>query len=154
MRTMVRAIGFAVVSAVTLCAVPFSSALAQSKPAERQIILERMIFDGKPSFYTNIGARVSKLKRGGDGFLAVRTGPGAQFPERDRLVQDRYVYALPAVSGWRPVIFGETGEELDVLEKRCGLNNPPPDDAPIKRVYTGPCRYGWVDQRWLTLLAD
>lgn len=154
MKTLLRRtrlVASAVLGAIGL--LQAAPALAQGKPAERPIILERLIFDGKPTYYAFIGAQI-KLKRGGDGFLAVRTGPGAKFPERDRLSRDRYVYALPAVAGWRPVIYGEPNEEFDVLEKRCGTDNPPPDNAPIKRVYTGPCRSGWVDQRWLTLLAD
>ena len=87
----------------------------------------------------NCGAgTVMGLKAGGDGFLAVRTGPGASYRKIGELR-----------NGDRVTIFGAQGDWLTVLVPGGKVS---PDDA-CQRV--GPKRQlsgsglGWVHKRWV-----
>lgn len=78
--------------------------------------------------------RVFNLNPNGDNFLAVRSGPGSQYPLIDR-VHTGYILSLcERLADWEGVVYHPTGEWVD-----CGVNSPLP-----LQDYSGPCRSGWV----------
>ena len=130
-------------------------AFAQA-PTTQPVVLKRMIFDGKPSYLEGAFARIVGLKKGGDGFVSVRAAPSVKAAERDRLTGDRSVWSMPVAKGasFVAVIYADADLDGDVVEKICNLPNPPPDSFPVKQVYTGPCKHGWVHKRFVEVLAD
>lgn len=87
--------------------------------------------------------RVHGLKSGGDGFLAVRAGPGAAYAMTDKLGEDREVMMCGRRGEWIAVVYG------DARLGRCGVS------APIagRQAYRGPCKSGWVHGQWIELMA-
>lgn len=87
--------------------------------------------------------RVHGLKVGGDGFLAVRDGPGAAFAMTDKLGENREVLMCDQRGEWIAVVYSDSSLG------RCGVT------APIARrqPYRGPCRSGWVHGKWIELMA-
>jgi len=77
--------------------------------------------------------------QGGDGFLAVRAGPGSGYAMLDK------VY-----NGYRLSICDESGQWLGVVyshnNQDCGVSSPWPRAA----AYTGPCASGWVFRKYVT----
>ena len=88
--------------------------------------------------------RVHGLKTGGDGFLAVRDGPGAAYAMTDKLGEDRWVMMCDQRGEWIAVVYGE-----DSRLGRCGVGSPIAKLQP----YRGPCKSGWVHGRWIELMA-
>ncbi|WP_306027278.1 SH3 domain-containing protein [Stappia sp. MMSF_3263] len=92
--------------------------------------------DDLPTCATSV---VSGLKAGGDGFLAVRSGPGSQYREIGRLKNGDKVFTFDKSGKWFGVVFG--GSE-------------PGCTSPVKKrllPYRG--RKGWVHGNWLADLA-
>lgn len=92
-------------------------------------------------------ARVSGLKPGGDGFLAVRGGPGAQYALRDRLREgDTFFVCGDAAGGkWFSIVYPRAGQDAS----DCGVSSSLP--RPV--AYRGPCAWGWVHADWVEILA-
>jgi len=92
-------------------------------------------------------AAVSGLKPGGDGFLAVRGGPGTGHAMRDRLREGDafFVCGASADGKWFPIVYPRKGQDAS----DCGVSSP------IARatVYRGPCAWGWVRSDWVQILA-
>lgn len=85
--------------------------------------------------------QVANLRPGG--FVAVRTGPGARFAERDRLFASRTVWLCEERGGWQGIVYA-ANPQMD-----CGVAT-----AQARRsVYRGPCRSGWVFGRYVELTA-
>lgn len=87
--------------------------------------------------------RVHGLKADGDGFLAVRAGPGSAYAMTDRLAENREVMMCGQRGEWVAVVYG------DLRLGSCGVG------APIARrqPYRGPCKSGWVHGKWIELMA-
>ncbi|MFZ5639039.1 MAG: integron [Pseudomonadota bacterium] len=92
-------------------------------------------------------AAVSGLKPGGDGFLAVRSGPGARYAMRDRLREgDTFFVCGESEDGkWFAIVYSRKGQ--DSID--CGVGSPVPEET----VYRGPCAWGWVHVDWVEILA-
>ena len=92
-------------------------------------------------------AVVSGLKPGGDGFLAVRSGPGTAYRLRDRLAEGQgfYVCDQSRDSTWVGIVYPRSGQE----QSECGVHG----SIVAARSYTGPCRFGWVHRRWVNVIA-
>ena len=86
---------------------------------------------------------VSGLDPAGDAFLSVRAGPGRRYAERDRLGEGRRIWLCDERGPWIGVVYGPS----DATD--CQVSSPVPD----QRAYGGPCRSGWVHQRFVALLA-
>ncbi|MBP6750955.1 MAG: hypothetical protein KA144_15075, partial [Xanthomonadaceae bacterium] len=91
-------------------------------------------------------AEVKGLNPQGDGFLAVRSGPGADYAMRDRLREGAtfYVCGESADGRWMSVVYPRKGQ----TQEQCEVSSPKPGGA-----YRGPCAYGWVNARWVNILA-
>ena len=69
----------------------------------------------------------------GDGFLAVRAGPGSTFAKVDEVYADQLLNVCDDRGKWLGVVYSHESED-------CGVSTPWPRPA----TYTGPCRSGWV----------
>jgi hypothetical protein len=86
---------------------------------------------------------VAGLSPQGDGFLSVRSGPGGKCAEMDRVYNGNQVH-ICAINGiWTAVVYGGGGG------RDCGVGSP----WPKRKAYTGPCKYGWVSSRYISVTA-
>ncbi len=69
----------------------------------------------------------------GDGFLAVRAGPGSNYAKLDEVYADQLLNVCDDRGKWLGVVYSHETED-------CGVSTPWPRPA----AYTGPCRSGWV----------
>lgn len=84
-------------------------------------------------------AEIAGLKAGGDGFLAVRSGPGTDFSEIDRLHNGDKVWAFETRGDWYGVLYGVTSVD-------CG---PVEADRPLS--HKG--KAGWIYRNWVSGVA-
>lgn len=91
---------------------------------------------------------VDGLKADGDGFLAVRNGPGVAYATIDKLHNGQHVVRCEVGLGddegdaegkWIPIVYSPAPG------KDCGLSSPIPD----REIYRGPCKSGWVHSSWI-----
>jgi hypothetical protein len=75
----------------------------------------------------------------GDNFLAVRTGPGSKFTKIDELHERNQVWLCDERGRWIGIVYG----------KNCGVSSP----IAIRRRYHGPCKSGWVFDKYVKLIA-
>lgn len=87
-------------------------------------------------------AHVRGLKAGGDGFLAVRAGPGAGYALLDRLGNGRHLRLCHSQGRWVSVLYAPPDAPADC-----------PADSPDIRRYRGPCKAGWVHWDWVYIIA-
>lgn len=92
-------------------------------------------------------AEVSGLNPKGDGFLAVRGGPGSDYRMRDRLREGDtfFVCDVSRDGEWMAIVYPRNGQAADV----CGVSRAVPE----AREYRGPCASGWVNAGWVRVLA-
>ena len=90
-------------------------------------------------------SQVANLDPQGDNFLSVRDAPSTQTKERDRLDAGQMVSVCASENGWSGVVYSKDGD----AETDCGVGTP----VATERNYTGPCRSGWVDSRFLEMQA-
>jgi hypothetical protein len=103
--------------------------------------------DGGEQDYDACGSSgtVEGLNPHGDGFLAVKAGPGVNFERIDKLYNGMQVYICGEQGDWFAIVYSQTGS----WSERCNVSTPWPRAMP----YTGPCRSGWVHRRWVGSLA-
>lgn len=85
---------------------------------------------------------IEGLDPAGDGFLAVRSGPGANYAELDRLYNGERVYLCNEKGKWLGIVYSKQRQECNVST---GWISTQP--------YTGPCKSGWVHRNWVRLHA-
>lgn len=126
--------------AAVLCGALLPAALAAAAPP-RAVPVQV----GGEEFLDACGSlgRVHGLKADGDGFLAVREGPGAQYAMTDKLSENRAVFMCGERGEWVAVVYG------DKRLGGCGVTSP----IARRQPYRGPCKSGWVHGRWIELMA-
>ena len=106
----------------------------------------------RPVFYGKDGpdldacggvGKVSGLKSGGDNFLSVRALPSIKGDEMDQIKNDQQVFFCEEDGPWIGIVYDKTGS------KDCGTGSPIPEAT----TYIGPCDSGWVDGRYVPLIA-
>jgi hypothetical protein len=95
---------------------------------------------------------VRGISRYGDGFVAVRSGPGVHYKMIDKLKQNGMIVGGCDSRGrWQGIIYGgencRKGYEKYMEDKRTS-------NRYSKVPYTGPCKSGWVFGRYLKLYAE
>jgi hypothetical protein len=90
--------------------------------------------------------QVIGLNPRGDNFLAVRAEPRAGAAEKDRLGPGREIWICDEAGEWLGVVYG--GDPAQGPGD-CGVGTP----AASVRPYSGPCRWGWVHSRYVTVIA-
>jgi hypothetical protein len=123
----------AVVSAASPAAIPAPIAVVTGGEAE---------LDACPTW-----AQVTGLDQDGDGFLAVRAGPGVGHVELDRLAEGRGLFVCVGTEDgvWLGVVYPRPGQDM----ADCGVSSPRAVAAP----YRGDCASGWVAARWVKPVA-
>lgn len=89
--------------------------------------------------------QITGLKPGGDGFLAVRSGPGTKYAMTDKLTEGRFVFLCDwkEDGGWHGIVYTDD-DNID-----CGVSSP----VESARSYNGKCKSGWVNRRWVRVVA-
>ena len=82
------------------------------------------------------------LNAAGDNFLAVRSGPGSKFAMIDKINTGDPVYICDQHGRWTGIVY--TSGDQD-----CGVSSP----VARRQPYSGPCKSGWVHQKYIRLLA-
>lgn len=92
--------------------------------------------------------QVAGLKANGDGFLAVRTGPGSNYRKIDELHNGDYVLVYDGSHfPWVGVIYGRGEEVLNSDKEGCGFVGEG------KRPLPYPGKKGWIHSNWLETVA-
>ena len=86
--------------------------------------------------------RVARLKADGDGFLAVRSGPGSKYGVKDKIHNGQGVIICEQRGKWYSIIY--TKKDTD-----CGVSSP----VASRRAYSGRCWSGWAHKNWIDYLA-
>ncbi len=86
---------------------------------------------------------VTGLNPNGDGFLAVRSGPGTRFVMLDKIHNGHPIFFCDERGNWIGIVYS-WDEGVD-----CGVGSP----VSRRQTYNGPCRSGWVHRRYVQLLA-
>ncbi len=81
---------------------------------------------------------VRGLNPKGEGFLAVRTGPGADYAMADKVYSGALLSLCDQRGSWLGVVYSH--ETTD-----CGVSTP----WPRAGAYAGPCRSGWVFKKYI-----
>jgi uncharacterized protein YgiM (DUF1202 family) len=91
---------------------------------------------------------VTGLDPRGDGFLAVKSGPGLNYDRIDKLYNKSRVYVVGRRGDWYAVVY------LDEKTVDCNLPDSGTSFTTFRDMpYTGPCRSGWVHRRWVHVIA-
>jgi hypothetical protein len=85
---------------------------------------------------------VTGLDPRGDGFLAVKSGPGLSYRRIDKLFNGEKIYVCGRRGDWMPIVYSRRSSN-------CNVTSPWVKTLP----YTGPCLAGWVHRRWVEVWA-
>lgn len=163
MRTISAAPKIPALTALALMA-SMTTILAGTAPsraedvAAQPVRIAPPVEDGKALFSGGSIARIVGLRKGGDGFVSVRAAPSTKATELDRLTASRLVIALSPPTDWSRatfigVVYPVVADGGVSLFEACDFPETPPG-PPFDRIYTGPCRSGWVHRRFVEVLAD
>jgi len=82
------------------------------------------------------------IDKNGDGFVAVRSGPGTRYKIIDKIYSNgTRVHMCSSTGKWEGVVYGK-GD--------CGTGSP----LPAPQAYKGRCKSGWIFHRYVHLIAD
>ena len=115
---------------------------AKLEPGEQLVIVGRDLenLDACPSV-----GRVRGLGTGRDAFLAVRTAPSAKARVKDKLKAGQILTLCDDSGEWMGVVYSlKSDGEID-----CGVATP----SAYFGAYRGPCRFGWVNSRFVEVIA-
>jgi len=84
--------------------------------------------------------KVAGLKAGGDGFLAVRSGPGSNYRKLEEIHNEDLVWLFDQRGEWIGIVYG-IGHDMS-----CGAIDK---DRPVPH----PGKKGWVHENWIEFLA-
>ena len=85
---------------------------------------------------------VSGLRAEPGNFLAVRQGPGTEYPSLATLPLGAHLWLCDTRQGWYGVVFGTPGQD-------CGVASP----RSQRVAYDGPCSSGWVAKQYISISA-
>lgn len=81
---------------------------------------------------------IGGLHSDGDGFVAVRAGPGKHYKMVDQLINGDRVYICRSRENWLGVVYSKAG-------RNCQISSP----VSKTQKYTGPCAWGWIYRKWV-----
>lgn len=119
---------------------PIPTTRFAADPRPVQVGLDGPNFDACGSY-----GEIRGLNPDGDNFLSVRAAPTTQADELDRLTTGTGVSLCETSGNWIGIVYDQAG----VAGVDCETGSPVPD----VRDYDGPCRSGWVSQRFVELIA-
>ena len=77
-----------------------------------------------------------------DAVLPVRAGPGHDYPVIDEIKGGQGVSMCDRKESWEGIVYSKT-------DQPCGVGTPWPEP----RAYSGPCKSGWVEHKYVDLVA-
>ncbi|ODA66201.1 Bacterial SH3 domain protein [Methyloligella halotolerans] len=77
-----------------------------------------------------------------DAVLPVRSGPGPDYPVIDEIKEGQGVSMCDRKKGWEGIVYSKK-------DQACGVGTPWPEP----RAYSGPCKSGWVERKYVDLVA-
>ena len=89
--------------------------------------------------------RVSGLDPEGDYALKVHDAPDQAARETDKLKTASLVWLCEADGAWQGIVYAAPGGDLG----DCRVSNP----VMLPEPYSGTCRHGWVEARYIQLVA-
>jgi hypothetical protein len=129
---------------VTRCVSLAVIVMAIANPALAQSRGVPVMVGEEPSLDACLGwGQVVGLDPNGDGFLSARTGPGGKYQERDRLHNGAGVHMCDQRGKWVGIVYSHDRDQ------DCNVSTP----WAVRQPYTGPCRWGWVPERYIKLVA-
>lgn len=143
-------------TSATLLSVLAAMPLQAGETSAEPVIVRPLVLDGKPIAPGGAVSQIMGLKKGGDGFVSVRAAPSTKAEEIGRLTEGTFVIAaFEPKRGTGVKFIGVIYDLDDTSEKpmmeRCGLPEGPPY---FDGTYKGPCKSGWVAERFVKVLAD
>ncbi len=92
-------------------------------------------------------AVVSGLKANGDGFLTVRSGPSVNDTALDQFEEGHgfYLCSHSKDGRWASIVYPRAGQAQGACKVSSAIAQ--------SRVYRGACKSGWVDIRWVKVIA-
>jgi hypothetical protein len=132
-----------------------SGASRAQEIALEPVVVKSIVLDGRKIAPGGAVAEIFGLRKGGDGFVSVRSAPSTKAAELGRLVPGERVIAV-LQKGWNSrnfvgVIYFPDPKADTPLMEACRLPEAPPY---FDGTYTGPCRSGWIARRFVRVLAD
>lgn len=122
------------------------AAAYQPACAQQRVEVPIYIPPGDGQAATCSGGEIVGLDPRGDGFLSVLSTPGRRpYREIDRLYNGQEVRICDQHGPWMGVVYEGHGRRMG----DCKVDV----DRPFRWVYTGPCAYGWVHQRYVRVTA-
>lgn len=82
------------------------------------------------------------LNPAGDGFLAVKSGPGLTYARIDKLYNGEEVYVCGGKGDWLAIVYSRRTRACNVMQQWTRT-----------LPYTGPCKSGWAHRRWIEIYA-
>ena len=86
---------------------------------------------------------VKGLNPNGDGFLAVRSGPGSRNAMIDKIHNGQKIWFCDQQGAWVGIVYSRN------RQTDCQVSSP----VASRRPYSGPCRSGWVFRKYVRMLA-
>ena len=84
---------------------------------------------------------IQGISKHGDGFIAIRNGPGSKFKIKDKIYYNSTQVTLCDFHGkWIGIVYGDTD---------CGTSSP----IPKRQPYKGKCKVGWIYEKYVRLTA-
>jgi hypothetical protein len=106
------------------------------------VVIEHGI-EGGPCAY----GVVHNLDPRGDGFLAVKAGPGLHYERIDKLYNGKSVIICGEKGVWHAIVYTKARQGQHM--RYCNV-----EESPVKTFpYSGPCRSGWAHQRWIKQIS-
>ncbi|MCD2175300.1 hypothetical protein [Rhizobium sp. C4] len=133
--------------AVPLLVVTVSCSALADEVTPRAMTIHPFIVAGKIYPAASYGS-VQGLKKGGDGFLSVRAAPSVKARELDRLKNGRSVIIYSGdtearKNGFIGVVYPADETFKGEFDTMCEIPDPS-----YEGPYLGPCRSGWVSDRY------
>jgi hypothetical protein len=97
-----------------------------------------VIIEAEPNLKWDACAAGGMVKLNHNGFLSVRSGPGVEFYEVDRVYDGQSLRICQETGQWFGVVYSRGNS------KDCQIEN-----ANEARPYGGPCKSGWVTRRYV-----
>ena len=115
---------------------------AASASATTRLVAPLAVQVGSPDEEVD-ACSIGAIRAGGaDGArrVAVRSGPGAQYPVIDSLPPGAAFHSCDGTEEWVGIVYRRESDPPDSTGSCGGLSSP----IAVRRAYDGPCRSGWI----------
>lgn len=96
-----------------------------------------VIIEAEPHLEWDACGSSGRVKLIHNGFVSIRSGPGVEFHEVDRVYDGQNLRICRETGQWFGVVYYSRGNSM----------NCPIENATEAKPYSGPCKSGWVTRR-------